>query len=81
LLAAFDGAGWDTDYAFERARECGLGPVAEPAGELSRSGAFGLEGVLGELHAPAGEVLHRGFVDELGEPGGEGRARQAAERR
>src|SRR3712207_4351520 len=73
---AFDGTGWDTDHALERAREGSLGLIAEPTGKLRYGGALVLERILCYLHAPAGEVLHRGLVDELGEPRGEGPARQ-----
>src|SRR5215471_3251506 len=46
-------------YALERAPECGLGLVAEPLGHLRHGGAAQLEHLLGEMHAPGGDVLHR----------------------
>src|SRR5918992_539612 len=70
-----DRARGDADEALEGAAECGLGAVAEPVGELGDGGALVLQRGDGEVHAPAGQEAHRGFADEFGEAGGEGRAR------
>src|SRR5215217_2222055 len=53
----------------------GLRAVAEPVCKLGDRRAFFLERVERELHPPTGQVLHRGLIDELAEPGGEPRAR------
>ena len=57
-------AGRGADHALEGAREGGLGAVAEPVGELGDRDVAAGELVEREVHAPAGDVLHRGLPDE-----------------
>src|SRR5262249_62288683 len=56
-------AGPDAAHALQRAAERGLGLVAEALGDLRHRRAARLEHLVGEVHAPGGEVLHRRAVE------------------
>src|SRR5918992_5002133 len=73
--ASPDRARRDADDALEGAAERGLGSVPEPVGELAHRGALLLQRGYRYMHAPARDVAHHRLADELGEAGGERRAR------
>src|SRR5207237_6903333 len=68
--------GWrGTNRLLERAGKCRLGVVANYLGNL-REGRAGIPELLGRgLHAPIGEVVHRGHADQANEAGGQRRTR------
>ena len=69
------GAGWDADDAFECTAEGRFRSVAEATRELCNRDSLLTESAEGEMHAPAGHVLHDRLADQLREARRESRAR------
>ena len=71
-------SGWRSPERFlEGAGKSGLGTVTDRVGNL-RKGRAGIAELLGrDLHAPAGDVVHRRHADQIDEAVGQRRTRQA----
>ena len=59
--------------AFEGAVEGVLGFVTRALSNLSKAVMTLAEQLPGKVHAPAGQVAHRGLVNQIGEAAGQGR--------
>src|SRR5262249_45269316 len=69
--------GSDADPSLVRPAEGSLRAVADLSGDLGKALRCAGEQLRGELHAPLGQVLHRGNADEMGEALREHGARQS----
>ena len=67
LLCGSPGAGWAAVPTFERPAECLLGVVPDTASDRGDTEVGGGEQIVGDVHAPFGEVADRRPAQDIAE--------------